>query len=66
MLVEFEKSLPRDTYHLPHETKPQEDDEILHVYVNLGQKERLRRTRGALGKRVIVPKTEVEERLKSW
>jgi hypothetical protein len=66
LLDEFEELFPSDTYKLLHETKPLEDDVILHVYVSLEKEERLRRTKGALGERVIVPKTEVEKRLKSW
>jgi hypothetical protein len=66
LLAEFEGLFPSSTYKLTHETKPLEDDVVLHVYVSLEKEERLRRTKGALGKRVIVPKTEVERRLKSW
>ena len=65
LLSEFKRLFPKNTYRMLHETKPQEDDEILHIYINLEQKERLQRSH-TLGKRVIVPKTEVEERLKSW
>jgi hypothetical protein len=66
LLLEFESIFPKDLYKIGHETKVQEDDRILHAYINLTKEERLRRTKGALGQRVIVPKTEVEKRLKDW
>ncbi len=67
LLSKFEGIFPKDLYKkIGHETKVQEDDRILHVYINLAKEERLRRTKGALGQRVIVPKTEVEKRLKDW
>lgn len=66
LLSEFESRFPKDLYRIAHETKIQEDDGILHVYINLAKEERHRRTKGALGQRVIVPKAEAEERLKDW
>lgn len=66
LLGELEGLFPTETYKLSNETKLTEDERILHVYVSLQQEERLRRTHGALGQRVIVPKSEVEEGLKDW
>jgi hypothetical protein len=66
LLAELEELFPTETYKLSNETRPSEDDVILHVYVSLQQEERLRRSHGALGKRVIVPKSEVEKQLKDW
>lgn len=62
---EFAKLFPKDVYgNLNPRLK--EDDEELHINIGLAKDERHRRTKGVLGKRVIVSKTEIEERLKSW
>ncbi|MCJ7559256.1 hypothetical protein MUO79_01395 [Candidatus Bathyarchaeota archaeon] len=66
LLLEFEDRFPESLYKIGHETKIEEDDTKLHVYISLTKEERLRRTKGALGQRVIVPKAEVEKRLKDW
>lgn len=66
LLSEFESRFPEDIYKVSHEMKFEEDDRILHVYVSLTKEERLRRTKDNLGQRVIVPKAEVENRLKHW
>lgn len=65
LMSEFFTLFPKDIYRVLYQTKPSEDNEILHVYFSLQAKERLRRN-GTPGKREIVPKTEVEERLKQW
>jgi hypothetical protein len=66
LLSEFKSRLPEDLYKISSEKKFEEDDRILHVYVSLTKEERHRRTGGALGQRVIVPKAEVENQLKNW
>lgn len=66
LLAELEELFSTETYKLSNETKLVEDDRILHVYIGLQQEERLRRTKGTLGQRVIVPKSEVEKQLKGW
>lgn len=65
LISEFRSLFPKDIYRVRCQTKPKEDDEILHIYVNLQPKESVLRS-GTLGKRVIVPKNEIEERLKKW
>jgi hypothetical protein len=63
--TEFVKLFPKDVYG-NLKTKLEEDDEELHIFISLEQKERLHRTDGVPEKRVIVPKTEIEKRLKNW
>lgn len=65
VISEFRRLFPVDIYRLLHETKPAEDNTVLHIYVNLQKEERFQRG-GSPGERVIVPKVEVEELLEKW
>ena len=65
LLSEFKRLSPSDIYRIEHQTKPEEDDVILHVYITLNPEERLRRSK-SIGKRVVVPAKEIQERLEDW
>jgi hypothetical protein len=65
LISEFNSRFPNETYHLNYRTKPDEDNEILYVYVNLQGRESIQRS-GTVNKRVIVPAQEVAERLEGW
>ena len=65
LISEFERLFPSNIYRIKYQTKPEEDDVILHVYVTLNYDERLRRT-NSINQRVIVPEEEIKEQLKDW
>jgi len=66
LMNEFKSLFPAEVYRLLHQTKPNEDNEVLHVYINLEAREGIRRC-GTLGKYTyIVPAKEAEERLTNW
>jgi len=62
---EFKRLFPSNKYRIRVQTKPAEDDVILHIYITLNPKESLSRSK-ILGKRVIVPAKEIQERLEDW
>jgi len=65
LLSEFKRFFPTKTYRVRHETKPAEDDVVLHIYLNFTSEEVIRRFK-TVGARVIVPKEEVEKQLEDW
>ncbi len=63
LLSEFKRLFPKELYTISPKRKIEEE---IHVCVGLTHKEKLRRTNGNAGQIVIVPKTEVVERLNHW